>query len=156
MRRASETHPAARGTRPREEKRKGGVLRRKSATKAKADYSLEVRKRIPASREEVFDAWLNPKSVEQWMHGGPTMSCRAKIDPRIGGSFKIDMIAKEKTYEHSGVYKRIERPKLLEFTWISEGTNQQESVVTIEFLDRAREPELLLKHRLLPSQGAAN
>ena len=65
-----------------------------TATKAKAEYSLEVRKRIPASREEVFDAWLNPKSVEQWMHGGPTMSCRTKIDPRIGGSFKIDMIGK--------------------------------------------------------------
>ena len=123
-----------------------------TATKAKVDYSLEVRKRIPASREEVFDAWLNPKSVEQWMHGGPTMSCRAKIDPRIGGSFKIDMIAKEKTYEHTGVYKRIERPKLLEFTWISEGTNQQESVVTIELFDRGEETELLLKHRLLPSQ----
>ena len=127
-----------------------------TATRAKADYSLEVRKRIPASREEVFDAWLNAKSVEQWMHGGPAMSCRAKIDPRVGGSFTIDMIGKDKTYEHTGVYKRIERPKLLEFTWISEGTNQQESVVTIELFDRGEETELLLKHRLLPSQDEAN
>lgn len=127
-----------------------------TATKPKTDYSLEVRKRIPASREEVFDAWLNPRSVEQWMHGGPTMSCRAKIDPRVGGSFKIDMIKKDKTYEHTGIYKRLDRPKLLEFTWISEGTHQQESVVTIELFDRDGETELLLKHRLLPSQDEAN
>ncbi len=124
-------------------------------TAEKTDYQLEVRKTLSATPEEVFAAWTDPKSLEQWMRPGEGFSARAKLDPRVGGKYQIDMISKEKTYEHRGVYKRLERPKLLEFTWISEGTNQKESVVTVELFDRGGKTELVLTHRLLPSDEAA-
>ena len=63
---------------------------------------------------------------------------------------------KERIYPHYGRYLRVESPRVLEFTWVSEGTQGKESVVTIEFVSRGAKTELTLKHEGLPSEAAAN
>ena len=52
----------------------------------------------------------------------------------------------DRKYPHYGRYLRIDRPRLLEFTWISEGTRGKESVVTIELVARGGKTELTLTH----------
>ena len=112
--------------------------------------TLVVRRLISASRERVFQAWLDPASLAQWMRPGGMTDATAEVDPRVGGKFRIVMIEGPKRYEHTGEYLAIEPAKRLEFTWISEATDHRPTVVTIEFLERDRGTELVLTHRRLP------
>jgi uncharacterized protein YndB with AHSA1/START domain len=114
--------------------------------------TLVVRRVIPVPRERVFQAWLDPESLSQWMHPGGATHATAEVDPRVGGKFRIVMIEGPKHYEHTGEYLAIEQPKRLEFTWISEATDHRPTVVTIEFLERDRGTELVLTHRRLPAK----
>jgi len=62
---------------------------------------------------------------------------------------------KERIFPHYGRYLRIEKPRLIEFTWVSEGTEGKESVVTIELIARGASTELRLSHVGLPSEESA-
>jgi uncharacterized protein YndB with AHSA1/START domain len=118
-----------------------------------AGETLVVRRVIPVPRERVFQAWLDPASLVQWMRPGGMTDATAEVDPRVGGKFRIVMIEGPKRYEHTGEYLAIEPPERLEFTWISEATDHRPTVVTIQFLKRdAGGTELVLTHRRLPAK----
>ncbi|HEY8105466.1 MAG TPA: SRPBCC domain-containing protein [Gemmatimonadales bacterium] len=114
--------------------------------------ALVVRRLLPAPREQVFAAWLDPESVAQWMCPGDITSARVEIDPRVGGKLRIVMMRGQKGIEHWGEYLVIEPPSRLSFTWISEFTDRLPSVVTIELLERGARTELVLTHRRLPDE----
>jgi uncharacterized protein YndB with AHSA1/START domain len=58
------------------------------------------------------------------------------------------------TYPHTGVYRVLNRPRQLVFTWISRGTEQRESLVTVDFIARGAATEVVVTHEQLP-EGAA-
>jgi len=119
-------------------------------------HEIRLIRKIAASRDAVFDAWTDAASLAQWMTPIAGGSTRAQVDARVGGRFHIAMSGNGKDYPHDGEYLRIERPRLLEFTWISRGTNQQRSIVTVELRALGAElTELTLTHRLLPNQATA-
>lgn len=126
---------------------------------------VRITRSIAATPEEVYDAWLDPQSLAEWMVPIPGGRTEAQTDPRVGGGFLIVMHGAQASYPTRGEYLRLERPRLLEFTWYpdnrkalpDEGTawlrvTDQKSIVTIELkpLDKGR-TELSLRHRLLPS-----
>lgn len=119
-------------------------------------HDIRITKRLPATPDEVYDAWTDPKSLMQWMTPGPGMSSKAKMDVRVGGKFHIDMIGEGKTYPHDGEYLRLDRPRVIEFTWISPGTQQQRTVVTVELRPAGDETELTLTHKAMPTKDAAD
>ena len=47
------------------------------------------------------------------------------------------------------MYRLIDRPRRLVFTWISRGTEQRESVVTVDFISRGAATEVVVTHELL-------
>jgi uncharacterized protein YndB with AHSA1/START domain len=53
--------------------------------------SITVRRTIAASAEEIFDAWLDPESLAEWMQPGPTLRTTARSDARVGGSYEVVM-----------------------------------------------------------------
>ncbi len=112
---------------------------------------LVIRKWIAASREEVFAAWTDPKSIRRWMCPGDVIFTEAKMDFRVGGLFRIVMKGEKRDFDHSGEYKIIEAPSKLSFTWISQGTDLKTTLVTIELLERDQGTELTLTHEHLPS-----
>ena len=118
---------------------------------------LRLSRRIAATPDEVFDAWTRADALNQWLIPCGPGSTRAQLDARVGGRFSIDMNNDGEHIPHHGEYLRLERPTLLEFTWISRHTEDKRSVVTVELKaagDAAT--ELTLTHRLLPSQKAAD
>jgi uncharacterized protein YndB with AHSA1/START domain len=117
---------------------------------AESGETLVLRRIIPVPRERVFEAWLDPASLALWMRPGGATDATAEVDPKVGGKFRIVMIEGPKRYEHTGEYLVIAPPERLEFTWISQATDHQPTVVTIEFLERARGTEVVLTHRRLP------
>jgi len=111
---------------------------------------LVVRRVVPIPREEVFAAWLDPKSLQEWMRPGDVARATAEVDPRVGGKFRIVMHHGGRSDAHWGEYLSIEPPSRLSFTWISEYTDLQPTVVTVELLERNGGTEVVLTHRRLP------
>ena len=116
---------------------------------------LTLAKRYNASRHEVFAAWTDPASLRQWLCPAGGQVAFVAADVRVGGSFRIDMQFGTVVSTHTGVYREIRPPEKLVFTWISETTQQQETVVTVEFFARGQQTELVLTHEGFPSAASA-
>lgn len=115
--------------------------------------SLTVMKHLAASPEEVFDAWTTPDHMAGWLSPmGPASIPRLEL--RVGGEFQIDMHGEGKTYVHKGRYVEIDRPRRLAFTWVSDGTGQTESLVTIDLEADGDGTALTLTHERLPGEDA--
>jgi uncharacterized protein YndB with AHSA1/START domain len=120
-----------------------------------APGTLVVRRTIPASREEIFDAWITADSLKQWMCPPAIRSASATIDARVGGRYRLVMHG-DRDYYHEGEYLVVDRPSKLSFIWISAGTDRQTSIVTIELFETTRgETELVLTHQQLPPDNVA-
>ncbi|HEY2378788.1 MAG TPA: SRPBCC domain-containing protein [Gemmatimonadaceae bacterium] len=114
---------------------------------------LVVRRTIPIPRDRVFDAWLDPVRLARFMRPGGTGRATAEVDPRVGGRFRIVMHHPNGPPDgtaHTGEYLVIDRPKRLSFTWRSIHTDDRATTVTIDFLDRGGETEVVLTHAQLP------
>ena len=112
--------------------------------------TLEIRRLIPAARERVFDAWTQAKELDRWSAPSP-MTARAEVDLRVGGRYRIVMRDPDGVERSvGGVYRVVERPSKVVYTWKWEETPRAESIVTVEFHDRGKETEVVLRHEGLP------
>lgn len=118
---------------------------------AMGEFRLEMPRSYDASPERVFRAWTDPASLKTWLaEGGDVVA-----DPRQGGLFYLGMQHSGAIRPHYGRYLRVESPRLLEFTWVSEHTRGKESVVTLEFMPHGSQTELRLTHEGLPDERMA-
>ena len=78
---------------------------------------IVVKRTIPATVEELFDAWLDPESLAQWMHPGTTTRSTVEVDARVGGAFEVVMNYESGPKRHYGEYRAIERNRKLQFTF---------------------------------------
>lgn len=115
--------------------------------------TVTVRRTIAASAEELFDAWLDPQSLAAWMRPGTIKRTSATVDAREGGAYEIVMQGDEAPIVHTGVYRLIDRPKRLVFTWKSPGTLQTDSLVTVDFRCVDRSTEVIVTHEQLPESA---
>jgi uncharacterized protein YndB with AHSA1/START domain len=107
---------------------------------------ITVTRTIPASADAVFDVWIDPKSP-----GGPWFGAeRAILNPTVDGLFYLAMKHEGRIWPHYGRFLRINRPHLIEHTWMSEGTKGAESVVTITMQAKGNETEVTLRHSGVP------
>ena len=120
-----------------------------------AATTLVVRRRIAATREELFDAWTNHAGMRVWMCPGSVSSAEVEMDLRIGGALRILMRDAAAAYEHHGVFTVIDRPAVLAFTWIATATDMHATLVTVEFIARGElDTEVVLTHERWPrSEG---
>ena len=114
------------------------------------ETTLTITRRLPASPEDVFDAWTTPDILRQWMCPFDTEVARADLDLRVGGKYYIDMQGAEALHKHEGEYVEIDRPNRLVFTWISAGTHQETTLVTVTFEKFGDGTALTLVHDRLP------
>ena len=86
-----------------------------------ATVSLSVERRIAAPPEAVFDAWLDPRGVGQWLFATPGgVMEKIELDPRVGGRFAVFERRGDALAEHYGEYVELERPHRLVFDfWTS-------------------------------------
>jgi uncharacterized protein YndB with AHSA1/START domain len=119
-------------------------------------HEVRITRRLAATPDEVYEAWTDPHSLMEWLIPQPGTRTTVTLDARVGGRFQIDMVMEGKTYAHEGEYLRLERPRLIEFTWISLATERRRSVVRVELRPLGDgETELLLVHQELPTEKAA-
>lgn len=98
------------------------------------DLKVNIEKIIHAPIEDVFDAWLNPEMLAQFMRGLPEMTeTEVDIDAREGGRFTFVMNLGDEKIPHTGKYLEIRRPDKLVFTWESQYSVADNSTVTLLF-----------------------
>lgn len=119
-----------------------------------SELELTVSRTIPAPREAVFDAWLDPAILAKFMKPEMNMgSARVTNAPRVGGDYEIVMVAGDKEYHHRGTYQAIEPHSRLVFTWVSEWT-RPDSTVTLTFTDEDGGTKVTLHHRGFPNEDS--
>ncbi|MBV8084284.1 MAG: SRPBCC domain-containing protein [Chloroflexi bacterium] len=118
--------------------------------------AARVRRVIHASPAEVFRAWTDPEAMAKWM--SPAGVASATVNLRVGGEFRLVMADEHLRIEHMGVYREIDPPRRLVFTWRSEYTGMRDTLVTVDLAERGeRETDLLLVHELdTPEQAASH
>lgn len=112
------------------------------------ELSLTITRDIAASPERVFNAWLDAKTLMQFMTNcsGIAMT-RAETDPRVGGSFLIVMGGKgSDPVPHTGTYLAIRPHDHIAFTWVSPYSTAENSTVTLDFAASETGTLLTLKH----------
>ena len=121
------------------------------------DNKVVIRRRIQATREELFDAWTDAEGMQEWMCPGDVVSAQVRLDPRVGGTLLIVMRSPTETYEHTGEYRVVERPAKLAFTWTAKNMDGQVTLVTVEFIEISGvETELVLTHENIPRKEVAD
>lgn len=114
---------------------------------------ITVSHTIPASAEEVFDLWMNPGSP-----GGPWFGVTERLiwNPVVDGLFHIALYRNGHLWAHYGRILRIERPHLVEHTWVSEGSKGLDSVVTVTMQPQGEQTEVTLRHSGVPDENGGS
>ena len=114
--------------------------------------TVQLRRRVSAGAEQVFDLWTKPELMVRWMSPFPgAVDCKASCDPRPGGAFSLVMSSAQASREVSGIYVLVDRPRKLVFTWVGPLANDVTTLVTVELDPRGDETDLVLTHERLPT-----
>jgi uncharacterized protein YndB with AHSA1/START domain len=107
---------------------------------------LTVKRTIAASPEAIFDRWLDPK-----LPGGMGSGAERVIqNPVVDGLFYIAINHEGRIWAHYGRYLVIDRPRKIQYTWMSEATKGADSIVTLTFEPRGEQTEVTLHHAGVP------
>lgn len=114
--------------------------------------SLRVARVIRADAPALFRAWTDPQVLRHWwrQEGEGWAFVAAAIDLRVGGRYRLAMRDPEgRTHAAVGVYREVEPPARLVFTWDWEDAARSvgETLVTVEFKDAGEErTEVIVTH----------
>ena len=101
---------------------------------------------IRGEAAEVFDVWLDPACPGSPWHGAKKIIA----NPVADGLFYWAHENSGRVFPHFGRFLRVDRGKLVEYTWMSEGTHGLESTVSVSFEARAGGTQVTIVHRGLP------
>jgi uncharacterized protein YndB with AHSA1/START domain len=112
-----------------------------------------VRRVMPATPEVVFDEWLDPESLAEWMCPRPARCVSIAVEPKVGGTVRFDVDDSGRLVLISGRFLAIDRPRLLRFTWSHSGWQDPPtvSIVNVAFEPMGDDRTLVsIEHSRLP------
>ena len=88
---------------------------------------------MPAPPEAVYDEWLDPDALTEWMCPRPARAVHVECDPRVGGALRIDVDDQGTLFTVTGRFLELSRPHRLSFTWTCTTwePSDPDSVVTV-------------------------
>ncbi len=132
-------------------------------TEVSADGSIQLKivRDFAYAPEKVFEAWLNPEQLLQWM--GPTddiFVSDVETNPVEGGQYSMKFNEPDNVVNVlNGVYKIINRYSRLVFTWVWEAPTDgagEETLVSLSFDPTDSGTRLTLLHERFSSQELAD
>jgi uncharacterized protein YndB with AHSA1/START domain len=120
-------------------------------TDGKADSKLVVQRKIQAPRERVFAAWTQPEHLTRWW-GPKGVECpEATVDLRVGGMYRIaNRFQDGRVVWITGEFERVERPRLLVYSWRMEPGAGSVERVTVSFEPDGDTTDVVVTHERIP------
>ena len=117
--------------------------------------SLSIRRQYAAPPEKVWKALITPAGLKLWMGPGDGHVPIAEVDARVGGSYRIVMVkADGEQFDVRGVYREVNPPTRLVYTWAWQSTPERESLVTVDLRPKDGGTELTLTHSQFADEAA--
>lgn len=92
--------------------------------------------------EEVYDAWTTDV-LGRWF----AVTGSVRMEAVVGAPFYFETEHAGERHPHYGRFLALERPRLIELTWLNEaGTHGHETVVTVELMPTERRTRVRLTH----------
>jgi uncharacterized protein YndB with AHSA1/START domain len=117
------------------------------------DRVVTVRRVLPAPPDIVYDEWLDPVGMIEWMCPRPARAVKISLEPSVGGPLRIDIEDSGSSLYVTGHYVELDRPRRLRFTWsCSDWPDPSvQSVVTVTLTAHgADETMMTIEHEQLP------
>jgi uncharacterized protein YndB with AHSA1/START domain len=113
--------------------------------KTKKPLVLKFDRVIPTSPGKAFDGWLDPK-----VPGTPwNENDKLVLQPKLGGFFYWLIHGTS----HYGRFTKVQRPSVVQNTWMSRYTDGEESLVTVTFKKKGKDTLMTLVHSGLPNNA---
>jgi uncharacterized protein YndB with AHSA1/START domain len=112
-----------------------------------------VRRVLPAPPDVVFDEWLEPVGMTEWMCPRPARAVKISLEPSVGGALRIDIEDSGSSLYVTGRFIELERPRRLRFTWsCSDWADPSvQSEVTVILEDHGTDQTMMtIEHEQLP------
>ena len=124
-------------------------------TAALPSSTARVQRVLPASPDVVYDEWLDPDALSDWMCPRPARCLAVQIEARVGGCIRFDIEDSGVEFFVVGRFEVLDRPRQLSFTWQCSTWPDPgiSSVVTVSFAHHGPEETLMtIDHTLLPPE----
>jgi uncharacterized protein YndB with AHSA1/START domain len=116
--------------------------------------NLTIRKWVAAPPERVFELWTRPELVRTWWGPEGVTCTAAEIDLRVGGRYRIaNSFPDGRTVWIAGAFERIERPRLLIYSWQLEPGHGDPERVTIRFDASGNGTEVVVVHEQIEGEA---
>ncbi len=120
-----------------------------------AVVTVTVTHRFPQPAERVFDGWLDDSVTRRWLFATPAGSIvECRLDPRVGGHFRIVDRRDGEDVAHTGEYLELDRPRRLVFSFSVPKYSSAVSRVAIDIAPVAGGCVLTLTNDLVPQEFA--
>jgi uncharacterized protein YndB with AHSA1/START domain len=123
--------------------------------------AAEVRRWLAAPPVEVFAAFADAALVARWLSPAPEITLTVlRFEFRVGGAYRYAYdVPGVGTMRVNGIYRTIERPSKIVFTWTIEPPDVHagtDSEVTITLTPDGAGTALFIRHARLTMPGAAD
>ena len=120
-----------------------------------ADRVAAVQRVLPAPPDVVYDEWLDPVGMLEWMCPRPARAVKISLQPSVGGPLRIDIEDSGSTVYVTGQFIELDRPRRLRFSWScsawADPSVQSEVTVILEG-HGADETMMTIEHEQLPPE----
>jgi glutathione S-transferase len=100
--------------------------------------------------------WIDAKLMTYWFARNDKMPPArvGDINPRAGGKYLVEVDSPDgKTYRLQGIYREVQPPERLVFTWWYEQADFKNPQISVEFFAAGPDTtEVVLTHELLPEK----
>ncbi|KPK56486.1 MAG: hypothetical protein AMS22_00990 [Thiotrichales bacterium SG8_50] len=129
-----------------------------------ASETVQLKRHYAVARERVFEAWTDPQALSHWF-GPHSHRCEVEhFDLREGGEYRIRMIpisddmdcggSPEQDSVCAGQFVQVRAPEklVMTFTWVENGGDIGETLLSVEFHEVANGTDVVLTHERLPNE----
>jgi uncharacterized protein YndB with AHSA1/START domain len=110
---------------------------------------------IPAPRERVFRAWTDPQEIKAWLVPEESEMVSAEVDVRAGGDYRFAFRAPDGEVVYVvGTYVEVDPPERLVFTWVFEGVDRTDTLVTVALNESGDGTDVVLTHERLTTEAS--
>jgi uncharacterized protein YndB with AHSA1/START domain len=116
------------------------------------DTTLEITRLFDAPAAEVFDAWVTPEQWQSWIAPEGVACAVVLLEPHVGGRHRAENLMPDgRVIAVVGVYKVVDRPNALSFTWGWESDASRQSLISVALDERDGQTMLAFRQEGLAS-----